>query len=62
MEIKYLKSAVTLFFKLNPIAHTFALSKEILSILVVKEAEKLQDVKVGGLKKCLTSACPPAQA
>lgn len=53
MEIKYLKSAVTLFFKLNPIAHISALSKEILSILVVQEAAKMQNVKVRVLKKAL---------
>ena len=53
MEKKYLKSAVKLFFKLNPIAPISGLSNEILCILVAQETVKLTILKVGGLKKNL---------
>ena len=53
LEIKYPKSALQLFFKLNLIALVSELSKEILCILVAQETAKLPKIKVGVLKKFL---------
>ena len=46
MEIKHLKSSVTLFFELNTIGSFLGLC-----ILVVQRTAKLPEVKVGGLEK-----------
>ena len=53
MKKKIPKSALKLFFKLNPIAPISGLSNEILCILVAQETTKLPNVKVGDLKKNL---------
>ena len=58
MVKKYLKSAVKLIFRLNPIAQISGLSIEIMCILLAQETSKLPDVKVGGLKKVLPHVWP----
>ena len=56
MEIKYPKSGIKFFFKLNPIVPVLGLSNDILCTLVAQETAKLPNVKVEGLKK--NSAAP----
>ena len=56
MEMKYLNSAVTLFFRLNLIGSCLRLSNEISCILVAQGAAKLPEVKVGGLRKKMKNA------
>ena len=51
MEIKCLKSAITLFFKVNLIAPCLGLSNEVLCILEAQEAAKIIVVKFGDTKK-----------
>ena len=51
MEIKCLKSAVMLFFKLNPVGPYLGLSNEVLCILVAQGASKLPEVKFRDTKR-----------
>ena len=48
--MKYLKSGITFFIKLNLIGPYSGLSNEILCILLVQGATKLQEVEFEGLK------------
>ena len=60
MEIKCFKSAVTLFFKLNPIGPCLVVSSEILCVLVAQGTAKMPEIKFGGIKKSGLKPAPPA--
>ena len=59
MGIRYLKSGLTLFIKLNPIGPCSGFLDEILCTLEGQEAATLPEVKVGGRKKNLTFCFNP---